>query len=94
MRVAILVIAIILLVIFLGGAVKLGKAPLFGHIDSVLGTTALMRLHYTVFSVIYHGKESAGEFGEGTRSEIDDMAKKAEFGKKQNYKRLDKASDY
>ncbi len=94
MRIAIVVIGIILLVIFLGGAVNLGKAPLFGHIDSVLGTTALMRLHYAVFSVIYHGEESAEEFGQGTRSGIDDMAQKAEFGKKQKYKRLNKASDY
>jgi hypothetical protein len=94
MRIAIVVIGVILLVVFLGGAVKLGKAPLFGHIDSLLGTTALMRLHFTVFSVLYRGGESAGEFGASTRSGIDDMAKKAEFGKKQNYKRLDKASEY
>jgi hypothetical protein len=94
MRVAIVAIGCILLVIFLGGAVNLGKAPLFGHIDSVFGTTALMRLHYSVFSFIHHGGESAGHIGESTRSGIDDMAHKAEFGKKQKYKRLDKESDY
>lgn len=94
MRPVIVIIGIILLVIFLGGAVNLGKAPLFGHIDSVLGTHALMNLHYTVFSILYRGEESGGEFGAGTRANIDDMAKKAEFGKRQKYKRLDRASDY
>ena len=94
MRIAILVICVLLLVIFVGGAVNLGRAPLFGHIDSALGTTALMNLHYTVFSLLYRGEDSAGNLGEGTRSGIDDMAKKAEFGKRQKYKRLDRESDY
>lgn len=94
MRVVIVIVSVILLVIFLGGAVKLGKAPLFGHIDSALGTDALMNLHYTIFSILYRGEDSAGEFGANTRSDIDNMAKKAEFGKREKYKRLDKASQY
>jgi hypothetical protein len=94
MRVAIVVIAGILIVIFIGGAVNLGKAPLFGHIDSVLKTTVLMDLHYTVFSMIYRGERAVGAGFEKTTADIDDLQRKAEFGKKQKYQRLDKESHY
>jgi hypothetical protein len=94
MRVAIVAIGVVLLIVFLGGAVNLGRLPLFGYIDSALGTTALMNLHYTVFSILYGDDESGGSLGEGTRANIDDMAKKAEFGKRKKYQQLDKASQY
>jgi hypothetical protein len=94
MRIAILIVAVALAVIFVGGAINIGRAPLFGHIDSALGTTALMNLHYTVFSMVYRGQGSAGAGYGKTKSDIDDMAKKAEFGKREKYKRLDRESTY
>lgn len=92
MRVAIIVVAIILAIIFVGGAVPLGSRPLFGHIDAVLGITALMDLHYGLFSMIYRGEDSVGDGYQRTRTDIDRMQQQAEFGKKKKYQQLDRAS--
>lgn len=92
MRIAIVIVAVALAVIFFGGAVNLGSAPLFGHIDRVLGTTALMDLHYKVFSMIYRGEGAVGEEYQRTRGTVDELERKAEFGKTQKYRQLDKAS--
>ena len=94
MRIAILIVVMVLALIFFGGAVQLGSAPLFGHIDRVLGTTALMDLHYGVFSMIYRGERAVGQGYQKSRGTVEDLEKKAEFGKTQKYKQLERAGQH
>jgi hypothetical protein len=56
MRTIILVIAIVLAIVLLGGVVNLGGAPIFSHIDSVLGTDVLMRAHESVFFFLHRAQ--------------------------------------
>ena len=94
MRTAIIIVVLVVAIIFFGGAVQLGSAPLFGHIDRVLGTTALMDLHYGLFSMIYQGERAVGQRLQKGRSTVDELEKKAEFGKREKYKQLDRAGQY
>jgi hypothetical protein len=94
MRIAIIVVAVILGVIFIGGAVNLGSAPLFGHLDRAFGTNALMQLHYTIFSFAYRGQsQSESEPGAGDgRSEFE--KRPLGIDKEKNYRRIDDAGKY
>jgi hypothetical protein len=94
MRIVIVIAAVMLALIFFGGAVQLGSASLFGHIDRVLGTTVLMDLHYGLFSMIYRGESAVGQGYQRSRGTVDELEKKAEFGKTQKYKQLDRAGQY
>jgi len=58
MRAFIFVLVVVLALIFVGGGVPIGRDTIFGHIDSMLGTTALMNLHHAVFSLLYRGEET------------------------------------
>ena len=57
MRTAIVVIVIILAIVLLGGVVNLGGAPIFSHVDSVLGTDVLMTAHNTVFFFLHRAQQ-------------------------------------
>ncbi|MBI5568783.1 MAG: hypothetical protein HY914_02460 [Desulfomonile tiedjei] len=94
MRIAMVIVVLVLAIIFFGGAVKLGSAPLFGHIDRVLGTTVLMELHYGVFSMIYRGERAVGQEYQKTRGTVDELEKKAEFGKTQKARQLERAGQH
>ncbi|GEM_PF-836364 len=95
MRWFIIVFATIFAVIFIGGAIDIGGKPIFGHIDTVLGTTALMGLHQGTFFILYRGE---GTIGDGLDQTEDDVKEFSErplgFDKAETYRKLDKASDY
>ncbi len=57
MRVFIVVLVVVLGVIFVGGAFSIGGDSIFGHIDSVLGISALSSLHNSVFFFLYRGSD-------------------------------------
>jgi hypothetical protein len=61
MRTAIVVIVIILAIVLLGGVINLGGAPIFRHIDSVLGTNVLMTAHNTVFFFLHRAQQRIEE---------------------------------
>jgi len=93
MRALILVVIIVLGIIFLGGAVNLGSAPLFTHVDSMLGTDALMQLHYGIFSMIYRGEKTVGSGLEQTKEDVKDFSKKPlGIDHQKKYRQLDDAS--
>jgi hypothetical protein len=95
MRWFIIVFGIIFFVVFIGGAINVGEKPIFGHIDSILGTTALMRLHYVTFSLLYRGEHSLGEGLDRTDEDLRDFSKRPMgFDKAKKYRTLDSASDY
>ena len=94
MRALILVVLVILAIIFLGGGVNLGKAPLFGHIDAVLGTNALMNMHYAIFSWLYRGERSVAEGIGRTGGDIDEFTKRPlGIDNPKKYRQLDRALD-
>lgn len=93
MKALIITVIVILLVIFVGGAVPLGGASLFEHIDSVLGVDALMRVHYATFWLLYRGEASPGSGISRTRKDIQDFEKApVGFDKQKTYRKLDEAA--
>jgi hypothetical protein len=91
MKTALAVLVIILGIIFVGGTLEIGGAPIFRHVDSALGTRFFMSLHNGVFSLI----SNTGKEVDETRGQIKDFQEKPlGFDKKGTYRKLDKASDY
>ncbi len=93
MRALIIVVIVVLAVIYIGGALKVGGAPIFGHIDSILGTGVLMKIHYSTFWLLYRGERTAESGLTKTREDIDQF-KKTPVGidKEKKYKQLDDAA--
>jgi hypothetical protein len=93
MKALIITVVVILLVIFLGGAVPLGGASLFEHIDSVLGVNALMSVHYATFWLLYRGEADTGSGITRTKKDIEQFEKApVGFDKHKTYKKLDEAA--
>lgn len=91
----VLVFAILFGVIFLGGAVDLGSRPLFGHIDAILGTNALMSVHYGIFSFMYRGEDSTSEGLSRSQDDIEEFSERPlGIDNKKKYRELKDASDY
>ncbi len=90
-----LVLAISLVVIFVGGYFNVAGAPIFDRIDSLLGTSILMDLHHGVFFFVYRGGDAVkSEYSSTDRKVRDFQDKPLGFDKKKEYRKLDKASDY
>lgn len=95
MRTAIIVVAIIVAVIFFGGAFNIGSAPLFGHIDNVIGTPVLMRLHYALFFFLDTGERTIRSGITDTERDFKDFQRApAGYDKRRHYNDLDRAKDY
>lgn len=93
MRTAIVIVILIIAVIFVGGGINIGSRPIFGHIDALLGTTALMDLHQTLFSLLYRGETSMGSGLRRSGSDVERFQQApAGFDKRKHYRQLDKAS--
>jgi hypothetical protein len=89
MRTLAIVLAIFLAVVFIGGAVNLGRAPLFRHIDTALGTDVLMDLHYGVFFFLNKGER---EYERTTEKVKEFQTKPIGIDNKRKYRQLDDAS--
>ena len=90
-----LVLAISLVVLFVGGYFSVAGAPIFERIDSLLGTNVLMGLHHGVFFFAYRGEDAVKSEYSRTDGKLRDFQDKPlGFDKKKEYRKLDKASDY
>jgi len=93
MKTLIVVLVVVLAVIFVGGAIPVGGNSLFGHIDSVLGITALTSLHNSVFFFLYRGKDSIDEGFTKTGEELREFEQRPiGIDKKKKYRQLDEAA--
>ena len=62
------VVAVFLTVVYIGGALPIGGAPIFYHLDKKLGTTALMGTHYKVMSLFRKREQPKKEEDMWTKS--------------------------
>jgi len=93
MKTAIVVVCIIVAVIFLGGAVSIGGAPVFGHIDRLLKTDVLMNVYRTAFFFFYSAEESVESGLERTDSKLREFQERpAGIDKKEKDKQLEDAT--
>lgn len=93
MRTAIVVIVIILAIVLLGGVVNLGGAPIFSHVDSVLGTDVLMTAHNTMFFFLHRAQQRIEEQSSKTGEDLKKFQEEPlGIETKGRYKKLDDAS--
>ncbi|MGO9568990.1 MAG: hypothetical protein ACLP5H_15755 [Desulfomonilaceae bacterium] len=93
MRTAIIVIVIILAIVLLGGVVNLGGAPIFSHIDSVLGTDVLMSAHNTIFFFLSRAQHRVEEESSKAGEEVKKFQEEPlGIETKGRYKKLDDAA--
>jgi hypothetical protein len=94
MRALIIVIFALLAIIFVGGSLNIGGAPIFQHLDSLLHTDVLMDLHSSIFYFFYRVEHSAGEGLSRTKSDLEQFQQKPVGLDKRGYQRkIDKASE-
>ncbi|MFH0823444.1 MAG: hypothetical protein V2B18_11890 [Pseudomonadota bacterium] len=92
MRYVIIIVVSLLAVVFVGGALDIGRAPIFAHLDSALGTNVLMNLHYSVFYFLYGDIGTVGVKIEDTEKGVRDFQEKPiGIDNKGKYKQLDEA---
>ena len=95
MRTAIIAIAIVVAVIFFGGAFNIGGAPIFGHIDDAIGTPIFMPLHYALFFYLDTGADSVRSGAQGVERDFRSFEKApAGYDKHKQYRELDNAKEY
>lgn len=95
MKVFVAVLVVVLAVIFIGGAFPVGGNSIFGHIDSVLGITALTSLHHSVFFFLYRGSEGIEEGLTKTGSDLREFEQRpVGIDNKRKYRQLDDAARY
>jgi hypothetical protein len=70
MRALIVVVLVALGIIFVGGSLSVGGAPLFQHIDSLLRTHFLMKVHSKTFFFLYRGERNVHDGVSRTKSDI------------------------
>ena len=92
MRALIIVVIVVFGIIFVGGALNLDGAPIFAHIDRLLGTDFLMQMHYAAFFWLYRGEECVGAGVRRTEQDIEEISVRY-FGidKEKKYRQLDDA---
>jgi hypothetical protein len=73
MRALIVVVLVALGIIFVGGSLSVGGAPIFHHIDSLLRTNFLMKVHYTTFYFLYRGEQRVFDGVSRTKTEIEEF---------------------
>jgi len=93
MRAAIVVIVIVLAIILIGGVVNVGGAPIFSHIDSLLGTDVLMTAHNTLFFFLHGVRQTIEDESSGAVTKVKKFQEEPlGIDKKGRYQKLDEAS--
>ena len=87
MRTLIIVVLAVLAIIFLAGAVNIGGAPIFYHLDSMLNTDLFMDLHDSIFFFVYRWKDSADSGLSRTRNDLQKFEEKPAGLDKKGYQR-------
>ncbi|MBI5251630.1 MAG: hypothetical protein HY912_19230 [Desulfomonile tiedjei] len=86
-------LGIFLVVLFVGGYFNVAGAPILDRVDSVIGTSILMDLHYGVFFFVYRGKENVESGITRTDQSLRDFQDKPiGIDNKKHYRRLEDAS--
>lgn len=93
MRTVVIVVVVLGAVVFLGGAVNIGGAPIFEHLDALIGHDVFMDVHYTLFGFLQRGRATIEDPAQRVGDKIDEFSKKP-FGidHSKKYRQLDKAS--
>ena len=90
-----IILIVIIVLIFLGGAIRVGGGSLLGHVDSALGITALSDTYYTLFFFMRRGVQKVESEYTKTDEDLKDFQQRPlGFDKKKKYKDLDAASHY
>ena len=90
-----IILIVIIVLIFLGGAIRVGGDSLLGHVDSALGITALSDTYYTLFFFMRRGVQKVESEYTKTDEDLKDFQQRPlGFDKKKKYKDLDAASHY
>jgi hypothetical protein len=93
MRLAIVVVGVVLAVILACGAINIGGAPIFGHMDEVAGTYFFMAIYNNIFFFLHRGEDSVTSGLEKTETEIEEFSKRpAGIDNSRKYRQLDKAA--
>lgn len=93
MRVFIVVLAVVLAVIFVGGSLPVGGNSIFGHIDSALGISALTSLHNSVFFFLHRGTDRIEDGLSKTGKDLQEFEERPiGIDNKSKYKQLDEAA--
>ncbi len=93
MRAFVAVIVIVLAIILIGGVVNVGGAPIFGRIDSLLGTHILMKAHNSVFFFLHRVKDTVGSEASSVKTKVKDFeTKPLGIDNKSRYQQLDDAA--
>ncbi len=92
MRSIITAVVIALAVVFAGGVINIGGAPLFARVDGLIGTHLFMNVHRSCFFFLYRG-EAALDYGVGkTKAEVDEFSKRPiGIDRQKQYQKLDEA---
>jgi len=93
MRSVVIVVVAIGAIVYLGGTINVGGAPLFAHLDAMLGSDLFMSIHYGVFGFFQRGRGTAGDTMHRMGEDIDKFRQKPlgiDHGKK--YRQLDNAA--
>lgn len=95
MRYFIIVFAVIFGFIFVGGYVNVAGAPVFAHMDRMLGTNLLMKTHKTTFFFLYRGEQDLGGGVRRTEEDLREFEQRpVGIDRKREYERLDEAAQY
>lgn len=93
MRSLAVVLFFLIIILLIGGMVKIGGQPIFAKIDHIAGTDFFMQAHYSVFFFLYRGHEAqSGSSSDGTLKDF--QQRPLGFDKKKQYQKLDDASKY
>lgn len=93
MKAVVVVLVVILALVFLGGAIRVGGDSLLGHVDSVLGITLFSDVYYTLFFFMHEGVDRVESGYKNTDRELRDFQKKPlGFDKQRKYRELNDAA--
>lgn len=95
MKSVVIVLVVILALVFLGGAIRVGGDSLLGHLDSALGITVFSDAYYTLFFFMHEGVDAVqSEYTKTNRELRDFQQKPLGFDKKKKYRELNDAAKY
>jgi hypothetical protein len=95
MRTVIVALVIALVVIFVGGSLRVGGDSIFGHIDSVVGAPVLTGIYRTVFFFLYKGVAAVESEVSETNEELKEFQERPlGIDKQKTYRQLDDAAKH
>jgi len=87
MRTLIIVVLAVLAIIFVAGTLNVGGAPIFHHLDSMLGADVFMDLHDSIFFFVYRWKDRADSGLSRAKSDLRKFEEKPAGLDKKGYQR-------